>query len=186
MILHIDLPARRLPTEFVGHPAPELRGIKDWKIGGPVSLAQLRGKLIILDFWGSWCGPCNGCMPELMKLYDRYKDKGLVIIAVHDDSVASIAEMDQKLVQIRKDMWNGRDLPFLVALDGGGRTRISGTGEFTRGLTNAAYHVILYPTTCLIGRDGNVLGELELNTPDKRPEMEKTIEALVANARQAN
>ena len=167
---------------MVGRAAPELRKIKDWKNGGPVTLAGLRGKVVLLDFWGSWCGPCKGSMQELMKLHDRFKDKGLVIIAVHDDSVASIAEMDQKLESVRKDIWGGRDLPFLVALDGGGRTRIPGTGEFTRGATNAAYHVVLYPTSYLIGRDGTVLRDLWINNPDKQSEIEKTIDELVSRA----
>ncbi|HEY2588247.1 MAG TPA: TlpA disulfide reductase family protein [Tepidisphaeraceae bacterium] len=181
LTLHLDLPPRRQPAELAGHPAPELRGIKVWKNGGPVTLAELHGKVVLLDFWGCWCGVCNVSMPELMKLYDRYKDKGLVIVAIHDDSVESIAEMDRKLQSVRKDLWGGRDLPFLIALDGGGDKRIPGTGQFTRGATNAAYHVWLYPTTYLIGRDGTVLRSLRID-PDKPAEIEKTIDELV-NAR---
>jgi len=49
--------------------------------GGPLTLASLRGKVVLLDFWGEWCGPCVGSMPYLMKLYDKYRDKGLEIIA---------------------------------------------------------------------------------------------------------
>lgn len=181
MTLHVDMPSRRLPEELIGHAAPELRGIKAWKNGGPVTLAGLRGKVVLLDFWGSWCGPCKGSMPELMKLHDQYRDKGLAIVAVHDDSVESIAEMDQKLQTVRRDIWGGRDLPFLVALDGGGRTRIPGTGDYTRGMTNAEYHVYLYPTTYLIGRDGTVLQEIDgqIRNPLHRAEIEKTIEQLV-------
>jgi thiol-disulfide isomerase/thioredoxin len=179
--LHVDLPLRRLPAELVGHPAPELRDIKAWKNGGPVTLAGLRGKVVLLDFWGYWCGPCMASMPELMKLHDRFKDKGLVIIAVHDDSIASIAEMDQKVETARKGIWGGRDLPFLVALDGGGRTRIPGTGIFIRGATDAAYNVSFYPTTLLIGKDGTVLREFEIDDPPA--EVEKVIEsALTAPA----
>lgn len=96
-------------------------------------------------------------------------------------AVASIAEMDRKLDVARKDVWGGRDLPFLVALDGGGRVRIPGTGIFTRGRTNAAYHVWIYPTTYLIGRDGTVLRDLWINNPDEQPGIEKTIDDLVNN-----
>lgn len=180
LTLFLDLPSRPPASTLVGHPAPELRGIKAWKNGGPVTLAQLRGKLVILDFWGYWCGVCNyGSMPELLKLYDRFEDKGLVIVAVHDDSVASIVEMDQKLAEVRKKAWGGRDLPFLVALDGGGLTRIPGTGDFTRGATDAAYHAFAYPTTYLIGKDGTVLRELRTHVPNDRPEIEKTIDELL-------
>lgn len=179
--LNVDMPARRLPEQLIGQSAPELRGIKAWKNGGPVTLGDLRGKVVILDFWGYGCGVCTyGSMPELMKLWDRYNDKGLVIIAVHDDSVASIAEMDQKLQTVRKEAWNGRDLPFLVALDGGGPTRIPGTGAYSRGITDAEYRAYFYPTTYLIGPDGTVLQEIsDISYPRRRAEVEKTIEQLL-------
>ena len=178
-LLRIDATPRVLPEQLIGHPAPELRQIKGWKNGGPVTLADLRGKIIILDFWGYWCGPCLGTIPGLMKLHDQYKDRGLVIVGVHDDSVNSIAEMDQKLERPRKQFWNGRDLPFLIALDGGGQTRVAGTGRFARGATTAAYSVYGFPTTLLIGRDGIVRKEFtvrDLRVPEDQARAAKAIE----------
>lgn len=155
-----DLPPNRLAT-LIGKPAPELVKIKGWKNGAPVTLADLKGKVVLLDFWGYWCSPCVRAMPDLVKLYETYKDQGLVVIAVHDDSVASIEEMDEKLKQIRVDLWDGKDLPFLVALDGGGETPIEGSnGLVARGATTAAYGIQSFPTQILIGRDGNVIGRL--------------------------
>jgi thiol-disulfide isomerase/thioredoxin len=162
--LQIDLRLRLTWSHF-GQPAPELTQIKGWKNGGPVRLADLRGKYVLLDFWGYWCGPCIGSMPYLMKLYNQFKDKGLMIIAVHDDSVASIAEMDQKLTSARQKYWNGRDLPFLVALDGGGETRIKYSAELDRGATTAAYGIDRFPTTLLIGPDGKVIQQVEVRDP---------------------
>ena len=156
--LTIDLPASRLSYLF-GKPAPELRKIKGWKNGGPVKLADLRGKVVLLDFWGYWCGPCIQAMPKLMELHDAYADKGLVIIAIHDDQVASIEEMDDRLARARKEHWGGRDLPFLVALDGGGRTPVGGSDREANGATTAAYGIFTFPTAVLIGRDGIVLEE---------------------------
>ena len=164
MNLQIDLRPRPILSMY-GHPAPELRSIKGWKNGGPVRLGDLRGKVVLLDFWGYWCGPCVASMPELMKLNDQFKNKGLVIIAVHDDSVDSIAEMDEKLATARQKYWVGRDLPFLVALDGGGETRIKYSAQLERGATTAAYGVTYFPTTFLIGRDGNVLCTLNVLDP---------------------
>jgi hypothetical protein len=107
-------------------------------------------------------------LPYLMKFHDEFKDKGLVIIAVHDDSVPSIREMDRRLDERRKKFWDGRDLPFLVALDGGGNTHIPGTGLTARGATTAEYGVIRFPTTLVIGRDGNVLEEVNVRLPTAR------------------
>jgi len=119
-----------------------------------------------MDFWGYWCGPCVGATSELMKLHDEFHDKGLVVVAIHDDSAASIEEMDQKLETVRKNLWNWRDLPFLVALDGGGLTRVVHSATTARGATTAAYGIHSFPTSLLIGRDGKVLCEFEVRAKD--------------------
>jgi thiol-disulfide isomerase/thioredoxin len=174
--LHIDIPSYYF-AEMFGQFPPELRGIKAWKNGGPVTLQQLRGKVVLLDFWGYWCGPCISNMPDLMRLNDDFADKGLVIIAVHDDSVDSIAEMDQKLAADRQKFWGGRDLPFLVALDGGGETRITYSQLTVRGTTTAAYGILQYPTALLIGRDGRLDARVLAGTPEARQEIQKLLDA---------
>ena len=61
--------------------APEL-DISRW-IGPPLSLDELRGKVVILDIWGLSCTPCIAALPDVQKVYDKFKDQGLVVIAVH-------------------------------------------------------------------------------------------------------
>jgi thiol-disulfide isomerase/thioredoxin len=174
--LHLDLPPDAV-TSLAGKPAPELRQIKGWKNGGPTTLEGLRGKWVVLDFWGYWCGPCVGSMPELMELHDEFGDKGLVIIAVHDDSVESIEELDKHLEKTRQGLWKGRDLPFLVALDGGGELPISGTERSTKGATHAAYGVQHWPTTILIDPQGKVVGERDPRRPELRELLEKELKS---------
>jgi thiol-disulfide isomerase/thioredoxin len=176
--LAVDLPLRVTPDLLAGKPAPELRQIKGWKSGGPVTVADLRGKVVLLDFWGYWCGPCVGAMPNLMKLHEKYKGRGLVVVAVHDDSVESIEEMDRKLVDARK-YWGGKDLPFLVALDGGGQTRVKGSGQYVAGATTAAYLVPYFPTTVLVGRDGNVLRQVSVQGDEDFRQLDKLLESMV-------
>jgi thiol-disulfide isomerase/thioredoxin len=53
-----------------------------WLNGAPISPQQLHGKVVLLDFWAVWCGPCIATFPELTALHDKYADKGLVIIGV--------------------------------------------------------------------------------------------------------
>lgn len=145
-----------------GKPAPELRDIKGWKNGGPITLSQLRGKVVLLDFWHYQCGSCILDMPKLMELHDRYKDRGLVVIGVHAANVGSIEAMDRELAGDRERIWKGRDLPFLVALDGGGADAApAGSAEKQWGATTAAYGVTDtgWPSTFVIGRDGTLLGE---------------------------
>jgi cytochrome c biogenesis protein CcmG, thiol:disulfide interchange protein DsbE len=80
----------------VGKPAPALEG-KDLS-GKPVSLAALKGKVVILDFMASWCAPCKEELPALEKLHQRYKAHGLVIIGV------SVDEKRENLEKFMKDV----------------------------------------------------------------------------------
>jgi len=58
--------------------------------GQPLSLSDIRGKVVIVDFWATWCGPCVMSIPELVDLQEKYKAKGLVVlgISVDDDKVS--------------------------------------------------------------------------------------------------
>lgn len=61
--------------------------------GKPISLKQYRGKVVLLDFWAVWCGPCIAEMPNLKKVYDLYKNKGFDIIGVSlDDDESKLRE----------------------------------------------------------------------------------------------
>ena len=53
--------------------------------GNSVSLHQYRGKVVLLDFWATWCLPCRHSIPELVELQDKYRDKGLVVIGISVD-----------------------------------------------------------------------------------------------------
>lgn len=51
--------------------------------GPPIALSDLRGKGVVLNFWGSWCEPCKKEMPDLQQQYEAYKDKGLIVIGIN-------------------------------------------------------------------------------------------------------
>jgi hypothetical protein len=111
-------------------------------------------------------------MPYLMSIYDEFHGKGLQVIAVHDNTVETIQELDRKLEDIRKQDWNGRDLPFPVAIDGG---PVGDPGSNSRGTTTADYGVTSFPTTLVIGRDGKLIEELDLRNPRARDEIAKLL-----------
>ena len=153
----IDLDPLRLVL-LQGQPAPELAGVVAWK-GHPVRLADLRGKYVLLDFWGYWCGPCVADMPVLMELHDKFAGRGLAIVTVHVDDhgeVDSPAKLEEKIASVKASLWGGRDLPFPTALSAGKNTM-----DDYDGLTAAQYGVQGFPTTILIDRQGKVVGEFD-------------------------
>jgi thiol-disulfide isomerase/thioredoxin len=97
----------------------------------PVKLAEYKGKVVIVNFWATWCGPCKVEIPDFVKLYAQYKDKGLVIVGISiDDSPEQLQafmreyKMNYPVVQMRPevdDAWGpfyGYPTSFIVARDG--------------------------------------------------------------------
>ena len=68
----------------VGTAAPDIK-LPDTK-GKSIKLSSLKGKVVVLDFWASWCGPCRRSIPDLKTIYQKYKDKGLEVYAVSLDT----------------------------------------------------------------------------------------------------
>ncbi len=79
-----------------GQPAPEI-ALPDTK-GNVVALSSLKGKVVLIDFWASWCGPCRAANPGVVRLYSKYKDKGFEVFGVSIDS-----EKDKWLKAIQHD-----------------------------------------------------------------------------------
>jgi peroxiredoxin len=83
--------------ELVGKPAPEFT-LKDIA-GSEITLASLRGKPVLLDFWATWCEPCRESMPHVQALYDQFKEKGLIVLGIDTNEPAEKARkyfVDQK------------------------------------------------------------------------------------------
>ena len=71
-----------------GTVAPEITGIAEWLNSQPLTLAQLRGKVVLLDFWTYTCINCIRTLPHITQWYNTYKDKGLEIIGIHTPEFA--------------------------------------------------------------------------------------------------
>ncbi len=100
--------------------------------GKNVRLSDYKGKVVILDFWATWCPPCRASIPGLEKLFKTYKDKGLVILAVsldqgEWDSVKSFGAEYGITYTILKgnddisDKYQVRTIPMLLVIDKEGR-----------------------------------------------------------------
>jgi peroxiredoxin len=82
-------PALRAPA--IGAPAPAFTA-HDMN-GAAVSLADLRGKVVVLNEWATWCGPCRDEMPQLEELHRKYASKGVMLIGVSIDAAGMGAEV---------------------------------------------------------------------------------------------
>ena len=122
--------APRTGAVSVGSAAPELH---TRRIRGPdpVSLEQLRGRVVILDFWATWCGPCRAVMPFLDALHRQHHRRGLSIVGISSEDSEQI---DRFLT--------ARPVGYTVARDSGG--------------TGRRYGVRAIPTLVVVDRNGDV------------------------------
>lgn len=99
--------------------------------GEPVKLADFKGKVILLNFWATWCGPCEQEIPAFVEMYDRYKDRGFVILGVSIDdppealrAYAKSHHMQYPVLQMQSDIEDaygpifGVPTSFFIARDG--------------------------------------------------------------------
>ena len=94
------------------YPAPKLRGVQAWINSPPLSLEGLKGKVILIDFWTYSCINCIRTLPELNSWYERYHDKGLVIIGVHTPNFSL-----KKIPEILKPPVENFHLQYPIAVD---------------------------------------------------------------------
>jgi peroxiredoxin/YHS domain-containing protein len=120
--------------------------------GESVDLANLKGKVVLVDFWATWCAPCVATMPEMQKLHERYAAKGLTVLGV------SIDEDGEKKVRPFIDK---RKFSYSILLDDRGTWKTFG--------------VKAIPALFLIDQEGRIVKQW-IGKPDK-----KTVESAVTD-----
>lgn len=91
----------------VGQPAPAYDAMS--MTGTPVSLAGLKGKVVLLNVWATWCGPCRKEIPELRAIHTTFKDRGLEVIGVSVDAEGSDDAIREFLKEFKMDYTVWRD-----------------------------------------------------------------------------
>jgi cytochrome c biogenesis protein CcdA/thiol-disulfide isomerase/thioredoxin len=121
-----------------GTPAPELAGIEAWLNSEPLRLGELRGKVVLLDFWTFGCVNCIRTLPHLRSWHERYAAQGLVVIGVHTPEFAH-----ERPLPALRDAVARHGLRYPIAQDNAYRSW-------------NAYGVRYWPAQILIGRDGRI------------------------------
>ncbi len=119
----------------VGQQFPDFEG-EDLLSGEKIALKQFRGKVVLIDFWATWCGPCVGEIPNVKKAYNRYHKQGFEIISI---SLDHDKEDCERFVKRQKMTWHH-------IFDG-------------RGRLAARYGVRGIPAMYLLGKDGKVVSD---------------------------
>lgn len=114
--------------------------------GKPVSLADLKGKVVLIDFWATWCPPCVASIPASNALAQKYHDQGFMILGVNVDAMhEDVKEASTVLQSVRRFLVKHR-VTWLNVLNGHGKSDFA-----------AAYSVEQIPANFLVGRDGKIV-----------------------------
>ena len=120
----------------------------------PVKMADYKGKVVLLNFWATWCGPCKVEIPAFVELYAQYKEKGLVIVGV------SVDDSPEQLQAFMKEF--KMNYPVL---------------QMTPDIETAFGPFYGYPTSFFIARDGTIC--LKHLGPATKEQFEREIKALL-------
>ena len=128
--------------------------------GNAISLSQFKGKVVMIDFWATWCPPCVKSIPEVKNLWKKYKDKGLVILGVSLD----------KDLQAWQTYIKNNDMTWFQVAD----------GKFWENDAAILYGVESIPNVCIIDQKGNIVAK-GLNPMAQSEEIEQTLSTLLEN-----
>jgi thiol-disulfide isomerase/thioredoxin len=114
---YLQIRDRATQIALIGQEAPEI-SVKTWIQGGPVRLEDLRGQVALLEFWATWCKPCQEMFPKLRQFHDQAAPRGLKILAItrHYMAYGGTAEAKQEELQLMNTTVTDHGVSFAVGV----------------------------------------------------------------------
>ena len=162
------LKAREKHYKLMAEPAFELTGVDRWFPGEPQTMASLRGKVVMLDFWATWCGPCFDAFPHLTEWQRDYGDKGLVVLGVtrYYGRAEGFSVDNPNEIEFLKRFREKYRLPYDFVVTRDQQAQIQ-------------YGATALPTAVLIDRKGIIRFIESGSSPSRMEEMHRRIKALL-------
>jgi len=132
------------------------------KDGNRINLEAFKGKTVLLDFWGSWCGPCRASHPHLKELYKKYKDKGFEIIAIAHERGKTLDESKASWLKAIKE--DGINWVHVLNQDGIEKQDIV-----------KSYQINGFPTKILVDKEGKIILRITASATD---DIDKALEKI--------
>lgn len=154
-----NMPTNGNTTSQMGNTDREIAPDFSWKDnkGNVVKLSDLKGKVVLLDFWATWCGPCRMTIPHVETIYEKYRDKGVVVIGINLDT----GDLS-KVQQFIKD----QGMQYLVVTDPDSRVA-------------SLYGVNSIPRFFLIDKNGRIAKMIIGYDPNMEDVISKEIDSLL-------
>jgi thiol-disulfide isomerase/thioredoxin len=152
-------PAVQAPAQDSRNPVAPDFSLADVMDGKSFRLSEQKGKVVLIDFWATWCGPCRMAIPHLIELQKEYKGQGLRVVGI---------SLDQQGPAVVKPFYQQWKMNYTVVIDSQGSVARDYGG------------IRSIPTALLIGKDGHVITGFVGYRP--KEEYEKAIKAALAKS----
>jgi len=122
--------------------------------GQTYTLSELKGKVIIVDFWATWCPPCRNSIPALSRLYEKYHEQGFMVLGISTEDVTTLTEFQ-----------NAQQIPYPI---------LSGTKEVVQ-----AYEVTAIPKMLFFDKKGNIRKTQTGYSPELEAQFDRLVDSLL-------
>lgn len=151
-------------VSLIGNPAPEIE-VKRWINSKPLSLESERGNVVLLEFWATWCKPCEESFPNLKSLFEGFSNRGLRVLALtrYYFSIHGTADSEENETLLIEKYVSDKRLPFPVGISEGTNTQMK-------------YGAVGLPTLVLIDRRGTVRSYGRFDSDELDPRFSSLVE----------